>query len=424
MPLNSGEWSGYALLAPSIRGRMDPSREAFSLDPCLPGIDDPYAIYAALRQDCAVHWCEGPRLWVILSHAEGLEHMRDARFSRQEHLDKLIERFGSERIFERQKLDIPYMDGEHHSQMRKHVTQAYRGISLAELSTFTRQFAERRLATVADRSRFDLVATLAHHLPVMVVSELMGVPAHQQLEVAEQVSRFVRARGLTQTEETATGGDDAIAVYRHYFLPLIRQRRAEPCGDLLSRLIADPSEDVNLSDDQLLLIISSNFYSASVFTLRLLIGTLARAMALHPESYARVQADRSMIPVAIEEVLRWDAPAQALNASMATEDLDIDGRTIRAGDSVTVLVGAANHDPKVFDDPTAFQIDRAPNPHLSFAPGLHQCLGLHLARMEGAVVLQALCDRFQTLSCFDAESRRMVADRFRGHDRLILEGRR
>jgi cytochrome P450 len=403
---------------------MYPSREAFSLDPCLPGIDDPYVTYAALRHECAVHWCEGPRLWVILSHAEGLEHMRDSRYSRQDHLDKLIARFGVQRIFERQKLDIPYMDGEQHSRMRKHVTQAYRGINLAELSTFTRQFVDRCLAAVPDQSRFDFVETLANLLPVMVVSELMGVPPHQQLEVAEQVSSFVRARGLTQTEETATGGDDAIAVYRHYFLPLIKLRRVEPCGDLLSRLIADPSEDFSLSDDQLLLIISSNFYSASVYTLRLLIGTLARAMALHPDTYYRVRADRSMIPAAVEEVLRWDAPAQALNASVATEDLDVDGRTIRAGDSVTVLVGAANHDPRVFADPTAFRIDRAPNPHLSFAPGLHQCLGLHLARMEGAVVLEALCDRFQAISCDDAASQRMVADRFRGHDRLILEVRR
>ena len=402
---------------------MHPSREAFSADPCLPGVDDPYVTYAALRQECAVHWCEGPQLWVILSYAEGLEHMRDLRFSRQNHLDKLIARFGVQRIFERQKLDIPYMDGEKHNRMRKHVTQAYRGINLAGLSTFTRQFVDRRLAAVADQSRFDLVATLANLLPVMVVSELMGVPADQQLEVAEQVSGFVRARGLTQTEETATGGDEAIATYRHYFLPLIQKRRAEPCDDLLSRLIADPSEEVSLSDDQLLLIISSNFYSASIYTLRLLIGTLTRAMAIHPDIYSQVRADRRMIPAAVEEVLRWDAPAQALNASMAIEDLEVDGCTIRAGDSVTVLVGAANHDPQVFADPTEFRIDRAPNPHLSFAPGLHQCLGLHLARMEGSVVLDALCDRFHTLSCDDMASQRMVADRFRGHDRLILEGR-
>ncbi|MCT0224796.1 cytochrome P450 [Synechococcus sp. CS-1328] len=398
-------------------------REAFNADPCLPGVADPYSTYAALRQECAVHWCEGPRLWVIVSYAEALEHMRDHRYSRQSHLDKLIGRFGEERIFERQKLDIPYMDGEPHHRMRQHVTQAYRGINLSALSAFTREFVDRRLAGVTDPSRFDLVATVANLLPVMVVSELMGVPAGQQLEVAEKVSAFVRARGLTQTEETASGGDDAMETYRHYFLPLIQQRRAAPCDDLLSRLIADPSENVSLSDDQLLLIISSNFYSASIFTLRLLIGTLARAMALHPDTYARVRDDRRLIAPAIEEVLRWDAPAQALNASMATEDLEIDGRTIRAGDSVTVLVGAANHDPRVFDDPTTFRIDRTPNPHISFAPGLHQCLGLHLARMEGAAVLGALCDRFQALACDDAASERMVGDRFRGHDRLILEGR-
>ena len=362
-------------------------------------------------------------MWVILSYAEATEHMRDTRYSRQSHLDKLIARFGSHPIYERQKLDIPYLDGAEHKRIRKHVTQAYRGINLADLTTFTRSVVNRRLDTVQDGVRFDMVSTIANLLPVMVVSELMGVPADQQLEVAEQVSDFVRARGLTQTQQTAREGDDAIEVYRHYFMPLIEARRAEPCGDLLSRLIVDTDEGVELSDEQLLLIISSNFYSASIYTLRLLIGTLARAMALHPEAYEQVRMDRSMIPAAIEEVLRWDAPAQALNASTATVDHEIDGHIIRRGDSMTVMVGAANHDPRVFDDPATFQIERSPNPHLSFAPGLHQCLGLHLARMQGATVLDAMCDRFKALFCDDQASRRMVADRFRGHDRLILEAR-
>jgi cytochrome P450 len=400
---------------------MNQSFQQFDLDPCLPGHPDPYGTYAALLQQSAAHWCEGPQMWIVLGHAESLELMRDPRFSRQDHLDKLIARFGRNgHIYERQKLDIPYMDGKQHARMRQHVIKAYHGIDLLALAEFTRRFAVDRLSRIKGDEPFDLVALLANDLPGMVASELMGVPPSQQLEVANKVSAFVRARGLTQTEQTASGGGDALEIYGHYFLPLIQARRGGGQQDLLSRLIDDPTEGISLSDEQLLLIISSNFYSASVYTVRLLIGTIAWAMASHPDTYQRVRSDRKLVAAAIEEVLRWDPPAQALNASTATADLVIAGQTIKAGDSVTALVGAANRDPRVFDQPDQFLIDRSPNPHLSFAPGVHQCLGLHLARMQGAVVLSVLCDQFESLHWEPSESRRLIADRFRGFEHLIL----
>jgi cytochrome P450 len=143
-------------------------------------------------------------------------------------------------------------------------------------------------------------------------------------------------------------------------------------------------------------------------------------MAIHPEAYAKIRSDRSLIPGAVEEALRWDPPAQAVNASMAMEDIVIDGQRVKAGDSVTAFVGAANRDPKVFDNPDLFLANRSPNLHLSFAPGLHQCLGLHLARMEGAAVLGALCDQFESLTWHASASQRSIGDRFRGFERLML----
>ena len=182
---------------------MNLKTDSFYHDPCLPGAEDPYATYAVLREQCAIHWCEGPQMWAILGHAEAEEHMRDPRYSRQNNLDKLIERFGEKAsIFKRQKLDIPFMDGELHREMRQHVTNAYRGIDLKALGQFASDFATSRLGQVTDEEPFDLVALLAHPLPLMVVSELMGVPRSMQSEVAHQVESFVRARGLTQTEDT------------------------------------------------------------------------------------------------------------------------------------------------------------------------------------------------------------------------------
>ena len=400
---------------------MQDALQCFRQDPCLPGWDDPYSLYSQLRLDAPIHWCEGPQMWMIVSYHEASEQLKDHRFSRQQHLDKLISRFGTGHIFERQKNDLPYMDGHDHAKMRHHVINAYRRIDFPSLKEFTASFLDSRLESLSGQTQFDVVHEVADLLPVMVVSELLGVPADQQEEVGRKVGSFVRARGLTQTESTMERGDDSMAFYEEYFLPLIHEKRKNPSSDLLSRLIADPEEGVHLSDEQLLLIISSNFYSASVYTLRLLVGTLAWVMALNPHAYAQIQDNRELVVPALEEVLRWDAPAQATNASVALEDIEIGGKLVKAGDSLSVLVGAANRDPKTFPDPDQFLLDRHPNPHVSFAPGLHQCLGLQIARMEGQAALNAFCDHFSSLSVIQSESQRFVGDRFRGFDRLMLE---
>ena len=400
---------------------MQDAIKSFYQDPCLPGWDDPYSVYAQLREESPIHWCEGPQMWMIVAYREASEQFKDHRFSRQQHLDKLISRFGNGHIFERQKNDLPFMDGHDHARMRHHVTNAYRRIDFSALKEFTASFLDFRLKSLLSQKQFDVVHEVADLLPVMVVSELLGVPADQQGQVGRKVGSFVRARGLTQTESTMEKGDDSIAFYEEYFLPLIHEKRKNPSYDLLSRLIADPEEGVHLSDEQLLLIISSNFYSASVYTLRLLVSTLAWVMAMNPDAYARVQDNRELVIPALEELLRWDPPAQATNASVALEDIEIAGKLVKAGDSLSVLVGAANRDPKAFPDPDQFLLDRRPNPHVSFAPGLHQCLGLQIARMEGQAALNAFCDHFSSLSVIETESQRFVGDRFRGFDRLMLE---
>ena len=393
--------------------------DCFRQDPCLPGWDDPYSVYAELRLEAPIHWCEGPRMWMIIAYHEAAEQLKDHRFSRQQHLDKLISRFGAGHIFDRQKNDLPYMDGTDHARMRHHVINAYRRIDFPSLKGFTEAFLDSRLESLSRQKQFDVVHEVADLLPVMVVSELLGVPADQQEQVGQKVGSFVVLEAYKQNQQWK--GDDSIAFYEEYFLPLIHDKRKNPSSDLLSRLIADPQEGVHLSDEQLLLIISSNFYSASVYTLRLLVSTLAWVMALNPDSFARIQDNRELVVPALEEVLRWDAPAQATNASVALEDIEIGGKLVKAGDSLSVLVGAANRDPKTFPDPDQFLIDRHPNPHLSFAPGLHQCLGLQIARMEGEAALHAFCDHFSSLSVIQSESQRFVGDRFRGFDRLMLD---
>lgn len=314
-------------------------RRVFQADPCLPGHPDPYPIYATLRQECPVQWCEGPGMWVVLGYAEAAAHMRDPRCLRQAHLDKLVERFGDGRIFARQKLDIPYMDGEAHASVRKHVMAAYHGIDLQALARFCEAFIAERLEQLPSGEWHDLMPSVAHPLPVAVTSELMGVPVQQQHDVLRHVGQFVRARGLSQNDETAAGADEAMEVYRRCFLPLLDERRLHPRDDLLSRLLVDPEEGVELTDEQLLLFVSSNFHSASIYTVPLLLSSMALILSRQPAVLEQLRQDPSLVDGTVEELLRFDPPAQALNASAANEAIEIAGQRIAAGDSLTALGG-------------------------------------------------------------------------------------
>lgn len=395
-------------------------RAAFQLDPCLPAHPDPYPIYAALRQESPVQWCEGPGLWVVLGHPETEAHMRDPRCLRQSHLDKLIARFGDGRIFARQKLDVPYLDGEEHVRVRQHMLNAFHGIDMQAVTEVCTAFIQQRLDALPPGTWFDLMPQLARPLPVVATSHLMGVPPDQQTEVLQHVSRFVRARGLTHTDETTRDGDEAMAVYRRFFLPLMEQRRRHPQVDVLSRLLSDSPQGIPLSDEQLLLFVASNFYSASIYTVPLLLSSMALVLARQPQLFQALRQAPEKLNRAVEEMLRFDPPAQALNPGAVSEAIELGGRLIPAGASITALVGAANRDPRVFTDPDRCRLDRDPNPHLSFAPGLHQCLGLQLARLEIRAVLRVWLERFARIEVDEASSARLCADRFRGFERLMV----
>ena len=395
-------------------------RHSFQQDPCLSGHPDPYCMYRDLLRESPVQWCEGPGLWVVLGHPESAALMRDPRCRRQDHLDKLIQRFGDDRIFRRQKVDIPYMDGEDHARVRHHVMSAFNGIDMVALEHFCTKVINTCLDRVSPGSWFDLVSVLAYSLPLLVSSELMGVPQELQGEVIDQVGSFVRARGLIQTEDTAKDGDEAMNAYRRFFTPLIQKRREQPGDDVLSRLLVDRNGKQSLSDEQLLLIVSSNFYSASIYTVPQLISNAANVLAHQPEVLERLRAEPALVEPAVEEFLRYDPPSQALNIGAVREPIEIAGQMIPAGASLTALVGAANRDPRTFDAPDSFVVNRHPNPHLSFAPGIHQCLGLHLARLELRTVLRALMQRCRRLEVDDSRSNRLVADRFRGFEQLTV----
>src|SRR5205085_922276 len=197
-----------------------------------------------------------------------------------------------------------------------------------------------------------------------------------------------------ELERTAVDFPGAIAAsqeLKEYFGPIVDERRHDPREDVISMLAESEIEGERLDDDLIQSFLRLLVPAGAGTTYRL-IGTLTFALARHPEQLEAVREDRSLVPAAVEEALRWESPVQ-FAARQATHDIELAGVEIPAKLPVTVALGSANHDESRWHEPDRFDVHREPQNHLAFADGEHFCLGAHLARIEGAVALNVILDR-------------------------------
>jgi hypothetical protein len=201
-----------------------------------------------------------------------------------------------------------------------------------------------------------------------------------------------------------------------YFVDLVARRRAEPADDLLSGLIAAYDSGGRLSEEELVAM-AILLFLAGFATTSHLIGNGLLALLRHPAEFDRLWDDPSLVPSAVEEMLRWDPSLQA-TVRTAFEPMELGGQIIEAGDTVVVLFGAANRDPARFPDPERFDVGRADNDHLSFAGGIHYCLGASLARVEGQIAFSRLIARFRRIELADEHPPWTASSKIRGLDAL------
>ena len=242
---------------------------------------------------------------------------------------------------------------------------------------------------LADRGRADLVPELTFPFPVHVIAGMLGLPEEDIPKfhswAVDLISvAFDWQRGLESTKRLA-----------EYLTPIIEARRAAPGDDLISHLVCSVYEDAPLDTEHVLgflrLLLPAGAETTSRSTANLLF-----ALITHPEQMEALRGDRSLMPQAIEEGLRWEVPLTSISR-LCVRDTVVAGVSIPAGAIVDVSLGSANHDESRFDQPEAFDLFRPPRQHMSFAFGPHRCLGMHLARMETRVVVDAVLDRLPNL---------------------------
>ncbi|MFF7791518.1 cytochrome P450 [Streptomyces sp. NPDC007991] len=294
------------------------------------------------------------------------------------------------------------MDALEHKKLRGLISHAFTPKVVADMEPRIAELTNELLDEVADGNRMELVNDLAYPLPVIVIAELLGVPAsdrHRFREWGDALMESTQEFSFAdRSEEQRQRLQDAMMKVRKlsdYLREHVEDRRRNPCEDLITKLIQAEVDGEHLTDNEVVNF-SNVLLIAGHITTTMLLGNSILCLDTHPEWFARVREDRSMIPAAIEEALRYYSPF-AGTARATTTEVELGGERIPADSLVVTFLGVANRDPKVFTDPHTFDPMRDPNPHMAFGRGAHFCIGAPLARLEGRVALNILLDRFPNL---------------------------
>lgn len=281
------------------------------------------------------------------------------------------------------------VDEPEHRRLRNLVHKAFTPRQIATLHERIEKLTHELLDKAERNGRMELVEEFARPIPVTVIAEMVGVEAHEVPELA----RFVNAltdgmSGLTMAKTFIWGLPKAVKFSRR----LIERKRANPTDDILSALIEAEDEGDRLSEDELiatlfLLVVAGHDTTYSLIT------NATYALLTNPDQLALLRETPALMDSAIEEALRYNGSIHATKPEFATEDVTLAGVTIPRGATVVPLLGSANHDPAVFENPEQFDITREKNRHLGFGMGVHYCLGAPLARIEMKVALTALLER-------------------------------
>lgn len=380
-------------------------------------LPNPYPFYHRLRETEPIHHDEQYG-WVLTRHADVIAALRDPRMSAErlilttegmppELLDQLAPAM---RAFARQML---FLDPPDHTRLRGLVTKAFTPRTIAQMRERIQAIVDAMLDQFADAREIDLMHELAFPLPVAVIASMLGIPSEDHPQFTRWTADFgslIDGRQLTPMEAFAAFG--GLTNLMEYFRRAIAEHRAHPRDDLLQALIAADDRGDVLNEDELL----GNcmlLLAAGHGTTTDLIGNSMLALLRNPDQLARLRDDAGLAESGVTEFLRYDGTVQ-MTSRLAKEDFAIAGQPIKAGESVMIVLGAANHDPAQFADPDRLDLTRAENRHVAFGHGIHYCVGAPLAHLETQIVFTTLLRRFPAL--------RLNAESFAWQPSIVFRG--
>jgi cytochrome P450 len=396
----------YALRGETVAKLMTPK-----------GLVDPYPIYDELRAAGGIHEAKRFGMWMLTSHDLVSAAVRDERLSVDNRLitDRTVEPNAEDRFADHEM--ILRMDAPGHTRIRRLVGKAFTPKAIAALRVRIEAISDELLGQATSASAFDVVGDYAVPLTIRVICEILGVPDREWKQFRAWGDDATRAMGAIISRADVRAAEEATNELSDFLVTHIERKRREPGPDLLSAMIAAEEEDGDRLSDRELLANTFLILLAGFETTVNLIGNGTVALLQSGEQWEKLCADATLVPNAVEELLRFDSPVQFTGRNVP-EDLELAGRTLPKGKQLMIVLGAANNDPSVFEDPRRLDITRAnARDHVAFSSGPHYCLGASLARLEGEVAFRDLTARVPSLSLAGSPVRRGT-DLLRGYERV------
>ncbi|MER6817319.1 cytochrome P450 [Spirillospora sp. NPDC000708] len=356
----------------------------------------PHEQLAWLREHDPVHWHHGdpdrdyPPFWAVTRHADVVHVSRHPEiFSSYERLALFDE--PPEEHLALQRLMMLNQDPPEHTRKRGIVNRGFTPRAIGALADHIREICRGLVEeTVARGEEADFVRDLAAPLPLYVICELLGAPPEDREKIFTWSNTLIGGDD-PEFQRTPEEGQEAATQLYAYANVLAADRRENPRDDIVTRLLQPDADGQVLDGDEFELFVMLLSVAGNETTRNAATGGML-ALLEHPEQWARLRADRSLVRTAADEIVRWVTPVNLFRRT-AVRDTELGGRKISAGDKVVVFYSSANRDGAVFADPYAFDVGRDPNPHLGFGGGgPHFCLGSHLARLELSVLFETLLD--------------------------------
>lgn len=366
------------------------------------GRADPYPRYRQLRDVAPVHRSDLGAVWFLTRWADCNAVLRDPRLGKGDLNDDRRALFNPGLPPRQQTVmgnSMLFVNPPDHTRLRGLVSRGFTPRRMQDLEAHVGHMADVIVDRMAVEGDVDVMDALAFRLPVQVIGELVGVPPSDRDQFRTLVRASAAALEPGVTAEQVEDAEHAMAIMDDYFRSLIERRRADLEHDLVSALIAARDGEDRLSEDEMVATLILLF-AAGFETTTNLIGNGLLCLLRNPDQFARLRAEPDLVGSAVEEMLRFESPVQ-VDARTAFEPVEIDGHRVGAGETVVTFLGAANRDPAEFVDPERFDVARDPNHPLSFAAGIHYCLGANLARLEGRIVFDRLVRRTADIEWLD-----------------------
>ena len=360
---------------------------------------NPYPLYHRLRSEAPVHWDPFLHAWVVTRYADVVtvfQHFSADRTFTPEQLTAL----GLESLAPLAKVMVHqmlFLDPPAHGRVRGLASKAFTPKRVEKLRSHIQSITDTLLDTVQEKGRMDVIADLAYPLPAIVTAEMLGVPTSDWRQLTAWSADFAQVLGNFQhNPDHAAQAVRSLEQMCLYFQAAIQDHREHPRDDLINALITAEQDGDRLTEEEIVANCIVTMVGGQETTTNL-IGNGLLTLLRHQDQLKRLQNDLSLIPSAVEELLRYESPSQH-TARIAPEDTELGGKIIRKRQAVIAVMGAANRDPERFPDPDQLDLNRQDNRHVAFAWASHFCFGAPLARIEGQVAFETVLRRMPHLS--------------------------